>query len=382
MDTIVQTRAAGCAAPRHRTGCAPFWASLRGAARRRQPAPAAAAGRAVDRCPRRHRPRARAAAAAVRPQRPHRDALRPRRAGRRLPEPQHLDARPGSGRAAGHGLEPRRRLPLLLRRELRRQPLRPRRRGLRDDQLADRRRRLPLPRRRRRRRQPRAARPGRRPHLGAGQHQPPSAATPTGSPCSASPPAPCPSATCCPCRAPRACSGARCCRAARRTTSSRPPRRPGSARGSPRCSASRPPARRSREVPVERLLEAQAQIDAEVLTSPDPARWGCEVVASTMPFHPVVDGDVLPGAADRPDRRGSGRGRRRPRGHERRRLAVLPRPRRLHRPGHRGGARRTGRGLRLLEHRGLRAARPRRRCPHYRAGRIRRQPRATCWRRS
>ena len=47
-------------------------------------------------------------------------------------------------------------------------------------------------------------------------------------------------------------------------------------------------------VPVDRLLEAQALIDAEVLKCPDPARWGSEVVASTMPFHPVVDGDVLP----------------------------------------------------------------------------------------
>jgi para-nitrobenzyl esterase len=48
------------------------------------------------------------------------------------------------------------------------------------------------------------------------------------------------------------------------------------------------------QVPVDRLLEAQARIDAEVLTAPDPARWGTEVVASTMPFHPVVDGDVVP----------------------------------------------------------------------------------------
>jgi para-nitrobenzyl esterase len=47
-------------------------------------------------------------------------------------------------------------------------------------------------------------------------------------------------------------------------------------------------------VPVERLLEAQAQVDAEVVTCPEPARWGTEVVASTMPFHPVVDGDVVP----------------------------------------------------------------------------------------
>jgi para-nitrobenzyl esterase len=47
-------------------------------------------------------------------------------------------------------------------------------------------------------------------------------------------------------------------------------------------------------VPIDRLLDAQAQIDLEVVTAPDPSRWGAEVVASTMPFHPVVDGDVVP----------------------------------------------------------------------------------------
>jgi len=57
-----------------------------------------------------------------------------------------------------------------------------------------------------------------------------------------------------------------------------------------------PPTREAvAEVPVDRLLEAQAQVDLEVMTSPDPSRWGAEVVASTMPFHPVVDGDVVPG---------------------------------------------------------------------------------------
>jgi para-nitrobenzyl esterase len=48
------------------------------------------------------------------------------------------------------------------------------------------------------------------------------------------------------------------------------------------------------QVPVDRLLEAQGQVDQEVVTSPDPAVWGEEVVASIMPFHPVVDGDVVP----------------------------------------------------------------------------------------
>ncbi len=58
-----------------------------------------------------------------------------------------------------------------------------------------------------------------------------------------------------------------------------------------------PPTREAvAAVPVDRLLEAQAQVDLEVMTSPDPSRWGAEVVASTMPFHPVVDGNVVPGA--------------------------------------------------------------------------------------
>ena len=57
-----------------------------------------------------------------------------------------------------------------------------------------------------------------------------------------------------------------------------------------------PPTREAvAAVPVDRLLQAQAQVDLEVMTSPDPSRWGAEVAASTMPFHPVVDGDVVPG---------------------------------------------------------------------------------------
>ena len=110
------------------------------------------------------------------------------------------------------------------------------------------------------------------------------------------------------------------------------------------------------EVPIERFLEAQGQVDAEVLTSPDPARWGAEVVASTMPFHPVVDGDVVPAEPDRPDRRRCRRRRRRPGGHELRRLADVPGPRRLHRPDHRRDAHRSGGAVRLLEPRRLRAA--------------------------
>jgi para-nitrobenzyl esterase len=47
-------------------------------------------------------------------------------------------------------------------------------------------------------------------------------------------------------------------------------------------------------VPVERLLAAQAELKAELLAHPDPGRWGAEVVASVMPFQPVVDGEVIP----------------------------------------------------------------------------------------
>ena len=47
-------------------------------------------------------------------------------------------------------------------------------------------------------------------------------------------------------------------------------------------------------VPVERLLHAQAALKAELLAHPDPERWGAEVVASMLPWQPVVDGDVLP----------------------------------------------------------------------------------------
>ena len=47
-------------------------------------------------------------------------------------------------------------------------------------------------------------------------------------------------------------------------------------------------------VPVERLLHAQAALKADLLAHPDPERWGQEVVASSVLWQPVVDGDVLP----------------------------------------------------------------------------------------
>ncbi|HEY6408174.1 MAG TPA: carboxylesterase family protein, partial [Ktedonobacteraceae bacterium] len=47
-------------------------------------------------------------------------------------------------------------------------------------------------------------------------------------------------------------------------------------------------------VPIDRLLQAQVQLSADVFNIPDPARWG-EVSANQMPFEPVIDGDVLSG---------------------------------------------------------------------------------------
>jgi len=47
-------------------------------------------------------------------------------------------------------------------------------------------------------------------------------------------------------------------------------------------------------VPVDRLLAAQAELKADLLAHPDPDRWGGEVVTSTLPWQPVVDGDVIP----------------------------------------------------------------------------------------
>lgn len=47
-------------------------------------------------------------------------------------------------------------------------------------------------------------------------------------------------------------------------------------------------------VPVDHLLQAQAELRADLAAHPDPARWGMEVVLSMLPWQPVVDGDVIP----------------------------------------------------------------------------------------
>jgi carboxylesterase 2/para-nitrobenzyl esterase len=47
-------------------------------------------------------------------------------------------------------------------------------------------------------------------------------------------------------------------------------------------------------VPVDRVLAAQAELREDLLAHPDPERWGGEVVATLLPWQPVVDGDVIP----------------------------------------------------------------------------------------
>jgi len=47
-------------------------------------------------------------------------------------------------------------------------------------------------------------------------------------------------------------------------------------------------------VPIERALQAQAAMSADLGATRDPQRWGEEVVVSLMPWQPVVDNDVIP----------------------------------------------------------------------------------------
>ena len=56
-----------------------------------------------------------------------------------------------------------------------------------------------------------------------------------------------------------------------------------------------PPTREAiAAVRVERLLTAQTELKADLFAHPDPERWGQEVVASVMPWQPVIDGEVIP----------------------------------------------------------------------------------------
>jgi para-nitrobenzyl esterase len=47
-------------------------------------------------------------------------------------------------------------------------------------------------------------------------------------------------------------------------------------------------------VPWERLLAASMELKGELMADPDPDRWGLDVVASSLPWQPVVDGEVVP----------------------------------------------------------------------------------------
>jgi carboxylesterase type B len=47
-------------------------------------------------------------------------------------------------------------------------------------------------------------------------------------------------------------------------------------------------------VPMDRFLAAQGELKTDVVAHPDPARWGVEVVTTLLPFHPVLDGEVIP----------------------------------------------------------------------------------------
>jgi para-nitrobenzyl esterase len=46
-------------------------------------------------------------------------------------------------------------------------------------------------------------------------------------------------------------------------------------------------------VPVDRLVDAQRQLSADIVLNPDPGRWR-EVSTNGMAFEPVVDGEILP----------------------------------------------------------------------------------------
>jgi para-nitrobenzyl esterase len=48
------------------------------------------------------------------------------------------------------------------------------------------------------------------------------------------------------------------------------------------------------EIPVEKLVEAQATVRNALAAHPDPARFGATIAASLMAFVPVIDGDLIP----------------------------------------------------------------------------------------
>ena len=47
-------------------------------------------------------------------------------------------------------------------------------------------------------------------------------------------------------------------------------------------------------VPLERMLHAQEELKVDLVSHPDPERWGSEVVTALMPWQPVIDGNTIP----------------------------------------------------------------------------------------
>jgi len=47
-------------------------------------------------------------------------------------------------------------------------------------------------------------------------------------------------------------------------------------------------------VPIDREVAAQIELTVDLMSHPDPARWGPEVAASMTPWQPVLDGNVIP----------------------------------------------------------------------------------------
>jgi carboxylesterase type B len=47
-------------------------------------------------------------------------------------------------------------------------------------------------------------------------------------------------------------------------------------------------------VPIDRLLQAQTELEADLAAHPDSERWGSELVLNVLPWEPVIDGEVIP----------------------------------------------------------------------------------------
>lgn len=47
-------------------------------------------------------------------------------------------------------------------------------------------------------------------------------------------------------------------------------------------------------VPIDREVEAQVELMADLMANPDPNRWGAEMMISMTPWQPVLDGVVIP----------------------------------------------------------------------------------------